>query len=228
VANPVEVKSRIGFVSEDQIFPASASINEMLDLYRSLYPNWDRLVERSLLDRFALAGGQRIGTLSKGQARQVALVCAVAHRPELLILDEPAGGLDPAARRELLETSMETLHRAGSAILFSSHHMNDVERLGGRIVLMEDGRVRLDDQLARLRDAVCVAVMPKDAVPFVGDLEATQGCLGVRPFDDDWHAVFRGAPESVRAELAARYGEPVRCNGLDLEDLFVELVGGKR
>ena len=109
-------------------------------------------LERQLLDRFGLASGSKIKQLSKGQARQVALLCAVCHRPELLILDEPAGGLDPAARREFLETSIQLLNREGTAILFSSHHMADVERIGGRVVLLDEGKVRLDQRSTRLRE----------------------------------------------------------------------------
>ena len=116
--DPVAVKKRVGYVSEDQVLPASATIAEMIALHRRLFPTWDTALETELLDRFGLAGNTaRIGRLSKGQARQVALLCAVCHRPELLLLDEPAGGLDPVARREFLETSIQLLNREGSAIL---------------------------------------------------------------------------------------------------------------
>src|SRR5258705_12536234 len=109
--------------------PSSA---ELIAFHRYLFPLWDSGLERQLLERFSLSTASRIKSLSKGQARQVALLCAVCHRPELLLLDEPAGGLDPAARREFLETSLQLLNREGTAILFSSHHMTDVERISGR------------------------------------------------------------------------------------------------
>ena len=137
MTEPVAVKRRVGYVAEDQVLPPSARIAELLAFHRSLFPTWDDALERQLLDRFGLADRSRkIRVLSKGQARQVALVLAVCHRPELLILDEPAGGLDPAARREFLETSIQLLNQEGTSILFSSHHMGDVERLGGRVVLV--------------------------------------------------------------------------------------------
>ena len=102
---PVAVKKRIGYVAEDQVLPVGSSIADLIALHRYLFASWDQALERRLLDRFGLSPSSKIRHLSKGQARQAALICAVCHRPELLILDEPAGGLDPAARREFLETA---------------------------------------------------------------------------------------------------------------------------
>jgi ABC-2 type transport system ATP-binding protein len=153
----------------------------------------------------------------------------VAHRPELLILDEPAGGLDPAARREFLETSIQLLNREGTAILFSSHHMSDVERLGGRVVLLDQGRIRVDDDLDALREAYCVAVIPRYAAHGVRDIERMPECLKVRRRSMELHAVFRGTPDQVRVLLHDNFGlSNVQCATVPLEELFIELVGGER
>jgi ABC-2 type transport system ATP-binding protein len=227
--DPVAIKRRIGYVAEDQVLPPGSSIAELIALHRYLFPRWDGALESQLLERFALSPAARIKHLSKGQARQVALLCAVCHRPELLLLDEPAGGLDPAARREFLETSIQLLNREGTAILFSSHHMNDVERLGGRVVLLDEGRVRLDEDLDRLREGTCVALVPRDSAPDAAVLERVAGCLRVRPVFDDWHAVFRGDPDAVQAGLVAALGvNGIRCARVPLEELFIEMVGGNR
>jgi len=227
--HPVEVKRRVGYVAEEQVLPFGSSIRELIALHRYLFPAWDTQMERELLDRFQLSPGARIGKLSKGQARQAALPCAVCHRPELLILDEPAGGLDPAARREFLETSIQLLNRQGTAILFSSHHMNDVERLGGRVVLLDEGRVRLDRDLDEVHDGDCVAFVPRTAVPDAAMLERLPGCLRARAVHDTWHAVFEGPPDAVLPLLRDAIGsEGVQCVCVPLEELFVELVGGER
>ena len=226
---PVAVKKRIGYVAEEQVLPVGSRIAELIALHRYLFPSWDQALERQLLDRFGLDASSKIKHLSKGQARQAALICAVCHRPELLILDEPAGGLDPAARREFLETSIQLLNREGTAILFSSHHMNDVERLGGRVVLLDDGKVRLDRQLDQIHEDHCVAMIPRNAVPDSAVIERLQGCLRARPVFDDWHAVFQGTPESVRRLLKESLGlDGIRCVTVPLEELFVELVGSNR
>jgi ABC-2 type transport system ATP-binding protein len=219
---PVEIKRRIGFVAEDQVLPPGSSARELILFHRRLFQHWDENLEKQLLERFAIPPKSRIQTLSKGQARQVALLLAVCHRPEMLILDEPAGGLDPAARREFLETSIQLLNREGAAILFSSHYMSDVERLGGRVVLLDQGKVLLDQDLDRLHEDLCVAMLPGNAAQDAEAIERMPGCLRARAVADGWHAVFRGNPE----EVSGRLRDGAHCVRVPLEDLFVELTGG--
>lgn len=227
--DPVAVKRRVGYVSEDQVLPSGSSIAELIAFHRYLFPRWDESLERQLLERFALPVRSKVKYLSKGQARQAALLCAVCHRPELLILDEPAGGLDPAARREFLETSIQLLNREGAAILFSSNQMNDVERIGGRVVLLDEGKVRIDRDLDRLREDICIAMIPRASAPDAAVIERVPGCLRVRPVFDDWHAVVEGSPEGVGQQLKESLGtNGIRCVRVPLEELFIELVGGGR
>jgi ABC-2 type transport system ATP-binding protein len=224
---PVQVKRRLGFVSEEQVLPPASRISEIIAFHRYLFPQWDAALERELLDRFSLHPRTRIGKLSKGQARQVALLCAICHRPELLVLDEPGGGLDPATRREFLESSIQLVNREGTAILFSSHQMQDLERIGGRIVLLDEGVVRLDRELDSLREDICIAMVPR-ASAAEGALERTPGILRVRPVYDAWHAVAEGTPETVTATLHAAGIDGVRCVRAPLEEIFIELVGSGR
>jgi ABC-2 type transport system ATP-binding protein len=226
---PVAVKKRIGYVAEQQILPSRSNIPDLMAFHRYLFPTWDVALEKSLLERFGLSGNRStMSELSKGEARQVALICAVAHRPELLILDEPAGGLDPAARREFLETSIQLLNREGTAILFSSHHMGDVERLGGRVVLLDEGTVLVDDELDTLRESYCVAVIPRYAASDVAVIERLPDCLKVHRTYGGWHSVFRGTPMQVQGLLHEALGlVDVQCASVPLEELFIELVGGE-
>ncbi len=227
--DPVAVKRRVGFVSEEQVLPPRSTVGELIAFHRYLFPSWDETLERQLVDRFSLSRSAKIQTLSKGQARQVALLCAVCHRPELLLLDEPAGGLDPVVRREFLETSIQLLNREGTAILFSSHHMGDVERIGGRVVLLDRGKVRIDRDLDSLREGTGVAMIPRAAAPDAAALERLPGCLRVRPVFEDWHVVLEGEPEAVRGRLQpALLTNGIRCVRLPLEELFIELVGEER
>jgi ABC-2 type transport system ATP-binding protein len=223
----VEIKRRVGYVSEDQILPAFMSVEKVVAIHRELFPTWDDETARELLERFELSPKAKIKTLSKGQARQVALVCAVAHRPELLILDEPAGGLDPAARREFLETSIQLLNVAGSTILFSSHHMPDVERMAGRVVMIHEGKLLLDSDLDELREGYCLALVPHGAGVSRDRLLAAEGCVGGRERSDALHAIFRHSPESCRAHLQRELGiANARCARIPLEEMFVTLAGG--
>lgn len=226
---PVEVKKRIGFVSENQILPAFLRVREVLDLHRSLFPSWDDDMARDLIKRFRLRLGARIKTLSKGQARQVALLCALCHRPELLILDEPAGGLDALARREFLETAIQALNETGTTILFSSHYLSDVERLAGRVVMLHDSKVLLDNSIDELHESFSIALVPHRPQGTSDALLTLPECLGVRVRNDAVHAVFRLDPDEARKLIAERLGVPdALCRTAGLEEMFIEIAGGER
>jgi ABC-2 type transport system ATP-binding protein len=225
--NPLEVKRQIGTVSEDQILPPFMRVEAVLDLHRSLFPTWDRDLERELCQSFEIPLRTKIKKLSKGQARRVALLCAVAHRPKLLLLDEPAGGLDPAARREFLETSIRLLNESGSTILFSSHYMADVERLAGRIVLIHDGKVRIDSTLDDLHEEYALALVPHKGGVSRETIGALDECVGLRRRSDAIHAVFRLDADGTRELLEGRLGvKDALCRSVPLEEIFVELMGG--
>jgi ABC-2 type transport system ATP-binding protein len=226
---PVAVKKRLGYVSEDQALPHYLRIRDVIEMHRSLFPDWDEQLERDLCARFEFSGKEKIGNLSKGQARRVAVLCAIAHRPELLLLDEPAGGFDPAARREFLETALQLLSEEGSAILFSSHHMSDVERIAGRVFFLHKGHKLLDTDLDELREETTFVILPAGHGVGPRDLRGLEGCLGSRVVQDELRGVFRGRPESVSARLAQLTTSPTsRCESVNLEDFFVEVVEGRR
>jgi ABC-2 type transport system ATP-binding protein len=223
--DPVSVKMRIGYVAEDQVFPPLSSVSELLAFHRHLFPSWDKALERQILRRFDLPLDSKIKHLSKGQARQIALLLAVCHRPELLILDEPAGGLDAVARREFLEFSIQLLNLEETTILFSTHHMNDVERIGGRIVLIDRGKVRLDRDLDALRENTCLAWIPQASAPNASKIEQIPGCLHIRRVAEQWCALMEGSPEEARERLEANIEiDGVRCARIPLEELFIEMV----
>jgi len=225
--DPVAIKKRIGYVAEDQIMPAYASIGELIALHRALFPRWDSSLERQILDRFRLSPKSKINHQSKGQARQVALLCAICHRPELLILDEPAGGLDPVARREFLELSIQLLNMDGTTILFSSHQMTDVERIGGRIVLLNKGKVQLDRSLDSLREETCLAIIPISAISDGSAINALPGFLHFRPIQDSWHVLLEGTPEETSRNIERSFNiDGICCARLPLEELFIEMTAG--
>jgi ABC-2 type transport system ATP-binding protein len=224
----LDVKRRVGYVSEDQVLPEFLSVGEIVRLHRGLFPTWDEGLERRLQERFALSPKAKIKTLSKGQARQVALLCAVAHRPKVLLLDEPAGGLDPSARREFLETSIRLLNEAGTTILFSSHYMSDVERMAGRIVMIHEGRLLIDNALDDLREKYSLALVPRGSEDRQNQLLGLNECLSVRDQGDSIHAIFRCEPERCRSIIEKRLNiHNAFCTPIALEDMFIELVGGR-
>jgi ABC-2 type transport system ATP-binding protein len=147
---PVEVRRRVGFNGDSDWAPLWTSVSALIDLHRHLYSTWDEALAKRLLGAW-IHSNRRIKQLSLGEKRRVYLCCALAHRPELLLLDEPANGLDPALRREFLELAVQSLSNDGSTILFSSHNMSELERIASRIVMLEKGTKVLDESLDDLK-----------------------------------------------------------------------------
>ncbi|UCF37591.1 MAG: ABC transporter ATP-binding protein [Acidobacteriota bacterium] len=227
--NPIEVKQRVGYVAEDQVLPEFLRVEDVIGLHRELFPRWDSDLERELRETFDVPLRSKIKELSKGQARQVALLCAIAHRPELLLLDEPAGGLDPAIRREFLETAIQYLTQSGSTILFSSHHMGDVERLADRIVILDRGRVLIDESLDELREGFSLVLLPLDIESRASELLELEECLTIRKRPESFHAVFRADCSRARSLLADRFQiGNAKCRTIPLEEMFIELMGRRK
>ncbi len=139
--NQVAVKRDVGFVSEDMRLYERASIRWHMDFVRAVHPRWDAGHAASLLKRFDLKAHQKIKGLSHGQRVKTVLMLALAHRPKLLILDEPTTGLDPVARHEVLGELMDVLSEGDRSILFSSHNTQDVEQISDVITFMDRGRL---------------------------------------------------------------------------------------
>jgi ABC-2 type transport system ATP-binding protein len=225
-AQAVAVKRRIGYVAEDQELPEFLKVREVIALYRQLYSGWDESMAGDLIRRFELPPDRKIKDLSRGQARQVALLCAVSHRPELLILDEPAGGLDPAARRQFLETSIRLLNETGTTILFSSHHMGDVERMASRLIMIHEHQKWIDSELDDIREGYSLALVPAETGVDGEKLLTLPSCLCARRHGDVYHAVFELEPDlccrSLKSELNVM---TIQCRRLGLEEMFIELAG---
>ena len=142
VAEPQAVLRRIGYLSENPELPAWMRVSELLLYLEPLYPTWDRGYANRLRDQFDLDPSARIGNLSKGQQAKLGLLTAQSHRPDLLLLDEPSSGLDPVVRTEILEAIIHTVSEEGRTVLFSSHLLDEVERVSDHLALLERGRLQ--------------------------------------------------------------------------------------
>jgi ABC-2 type transport system ATP-binding protein len=134
---------RVGFVAQDTPVYAGLSVADHLRAGAWLNPGWDAGLAHQRIRQLGLDPGQRAGSLSGGQRAQLALTLAVAKRPDLLILDEPAASLDPLARREFLQSLMEVVAAHGTSVLLSSHLIADLERVCDHLVVLIASQVRL-------------------------------------------------------------------------------------
>ena len=135
-----EVRTALGFAS-DEMPVFDLRIGPLLRLLSGYYPTWDAALVKSLLARFKLDPLAKAHTLSKGQGTRLRLVTAMAFRPRVLVLDEPATGLDLAGRRSLLESVLEIVRDPERSVIVSSHQLLDVQRISDRLLVLNQGAV---------------------------------------------------------------------------------------
>ena len=153
VADPVGVLSRIGYLSEENDLPGWMRVDELIRYSRAFYPAWDDAYAEELRQAFALDPAAKIKNLSKGQKARAGLLVALAHRPELLLLDEPSSGLDPVVRRDILEAILRTIAHEGRTVLFSSHLLEEVERVADHVTMISHGRIALSAPLDDIKES---------------------------------------------------------------------------
>lgn len=140
--------SRIGYVSENQQMPLALTVGEYLDYLRPFYPKWDRDLEAELRSKLRLPADRRIGDLSHGMRMKMALACALAFHPELLVLDEPFNGLDPLVRDELMEGM---LAQAGQMTIFmSSHDLSEIDSFATHVAFVDSGKLLFEESMDAL------------------------------------------------------------------------------
>jgi len=153
VADPVGVLSRIGYLSEENDLPGWMRVDELIRYTSAFYPKWDDAYAEELRRAFALDPAAKIKDLSKGQRARAGLLIALAHRPELLVLDEPSSGLDPIVRRDILGAVIRTIADEGRTVLFSSHLLEEVEEVADHVTMIAGGRIVLSAPLADIRES---------------------------------------------------------------------------
>jgi ABC-2 type transport system ATP-binding protein len=159
---PASVLPRVGFVAQEHPLYRGFSVEEMLRFGREMNPRWDDGFAKQRVAQLGLPLAKKVGQLSGGQQAQVALVLALAKRPELLLLDEPIAAFDPLARREFLQVLMETVADTGATVLLSSHILGDLERVCDTLLLLSSGRVQLFGEIDDILTAHRFVVGPTE------------------------------------------------------------------
>lgn len=210
--------ARLGVVHQENRFLPWMSARAHLDFVRSFYAHWDRKLEQRLVDAFDIEPWQRIGDMSPGAVQKLAIITAVGHRPDVLLLDEPAAALDPPSREALLATLVEFMRDRAPAIVISSHILDDIERTVDWILCLERGRIVRNEALDSLQERYaewCVLspgpqLPPRFDEPWIRQsrVEGRQAILTVED----------GAEQ--RAGFEARYGVSVEERPVRLERMF--------
>jgi ABC-2 type transport system ATP-binding protein len=219
VADPVAVLGRVGYLSEEPDLPGWLRVGELLRYTQAFYPRWDTAYADDLRDQFRLDPDARIRTLSKGQRARLGLIAAEAHRPELLILDEPSSGLDPMVRRDILEAIIRTVTDQGRTVIFSSHLLDEVERVSDHLAMLHRGTLRfcapLDEIKARHRRVSLQFERPQAGPPSVS------GAIRVEGAGREW-TVICDAARIHSAAMAQHLGATlVDDTAASLDEIFV-------
>jgi len=225
VSAPVSALSRIGYLSEDRDLPDWMSLWELIRYTRAFYPNWDDDFADELMHTFGLDLNWKVKNLSRGQRAQAGLLVALAYRPELLILDEPSSGLDPAVRRDILGAIIRTVAEEGRTVLFSSHFLDEVERVSDYIAMIHQGVLIWCDTLEGIKAMHhrLVLRLPESVAP-----SQISGQLSAERTGSVWTTIHCSQRETLLARIHELDGEILEHEPPSLEEIFVARVGSDR
>jgi ABC-2 type transport system ATP-binding protein len=226
VRDPVGVLRRVGYLSEERELPEWMRVDELMAYTQAYHPTWDSSYARELLETFGLDPSKRVKELSKGMRAQAGLIAAVAHRPELLILDEPSSGLDAMVRRDILDAIVRTVADDGRTVIFSSHLLDEVERMSDHVTLIHNGRVTVSGELDKVRRRY-----RRSRVRFVEGFDhppVLESALTIEGGGRMWSVVHAGPSEDFRLSVHAHRGEVVDSRDATLEEIFLARAGRDR
>jgi ABC-2 type transport system ATP-binding protein len=220
--DPLELRRLVGYLAEDQTMYGWMRVEEIVRFVAPFYPTWDHDLALRYLRDFELPLRTRIKHLSKGQNVRLGLVLALAHRPELVILDDPALGLDPIMRKQFNRDLITHLQCEGRTVFYSSHLLYEVEPVADEVAILHDGRiVRQADTEALRRDV-------KQIIASRENLAAVRNKLSVidERIEGDRVAVTVDGMERA-VPLLSREGVQFQVVDLNLDEIFEAYVAGR-
>ncbi len=220
------VRARVGYLAEGHHVPSGMRVGECGRFQSRFYAHWNWDVFHGVMEHFSLKPGALAEGLSRGERAGLCLALTLAPEPELLILDDPALGLDPVARRSLLQSMLYVTRRADRTILFSSHLLSDVERVADHIAVLDHGVLRASSSLDTFRRQV-----RRYALHFAGPAPPLPSLPGLlHAFRDEHEIVVTLANPDVATDrlLAGLAPERIEVTPLGLEDAFIDYLGERR
>lgn len=219
---PLELRRRVGYLAEDQSLYGWMTPVELCRFLEPFYPSWNPVLANQYLDRFELPRQVRIERLSKGQTVKLGLAVALAHEPQVAILDDPALGLDPVSRKEFYRDLVEHLQAEGRTVIYSSHLLAEVEAVADAVAILDRGRIERQGATDALRSEVQRLVVP---VEIARRLASPDGLLDVRRQGDQIEIVVDGITKIVD-DLENLGFSPLPA-AMSLDDIFEAFVIGR-
>ncbi len=211
-------RARIGYVPQRGDLLEDFSAPQLLAYFKSFYPRWNTAKVDGLLSRWHIPLNLPIARLSGGEQQRLSIIRALAHEPDLLVLDEPVASLDPAGRRDFLRELVDQVLDRGTTVVLSTHILSDLQRVAFDVAFMRDGRIALQAPLDQLLGQTRQVVGTTDALAALLQNHAGH-VLQRRPLSAGQEACVVRFDNSVPAASSA-----VSVDAVNLEDLFVELA----
>jgi ABC-2 type transport system ATP-binding protein len=221
----LEVRRRIGFMAEDQQMYGWMTISRIIKWVAGFYPDWDYKFADELADKLGLPKNTKVKALSKGQNSSLALLLALGHRPDIVILDDPTLGLDPIARKDFLRHVIELLQSNGVTVFFSSHLLYEIEPVADHIAILDQGVIIKASRTEQLRESVRKFVLiPKQEVNF----SKLAGILDILKVGDNVSITVDDCNEEKRNRLKGMSINGMTEVALNLDEIFEAYVIGNR
>ena len=221
----VAIRQRVGYVPEAHRLYGWMAVAEICRFTSAFYPRWDATACTSLLDRFGLDPEKKVKALSRGMTAKLGLTLALAHQPELLVLDEPMGGLDAVVRHEFIESIIGVAADAGRTVLISSHLLAEIDRVVDMAALLDRGRLRFAEDVEALKGRVREIRVTFADPPAATDLDLP-GVVSVARDGREWTLVVDRFSEALLTDLRQHLpGSSCEVRNLGLEQIFVALAG---
>jgi ABC-2 type transport system ATP-binding protein len=221
---PPEVRARIGYIAEGHPVYCWMRVGQYAPFQSGFYRRWNPDTFAAVIDYFAMDPRTRAGHLSHGQRAGLHLALTLAAEPEVLILDDPASGLDPAARRSLLEAMIYFTRSRERTILFSSHLLDDVERVADHVAVLDYSALRVCCGVETFRDRVRCFVARFPAEP-PSRLPAIPGLLRVTRAGNELSLVIANPDGRTERRLESLGALAVDEQPISLEDALIAHVG---
>ena len=220
---PPEARARIGYLPEGHHVYGWMTVRECGQFQASHFPAWNQDIFETVLTHFRLTPKMKAGHLSRGQRAGLCLALTLAPEPELLVLDDPALGLDPVARRSLLQSMLYVTRKADRTIFFSSHLLSDVERVADRIAVLDGKVLRADCTVDAFRRQIRHFVLKFREHPPVAP--ALPGLLESFRTDRELALTLVNVTPETESRLEALQPISIEPVDLTLEDAFISYVG---
>ena len=224
------VKSRLGYVPETHHIYRWMKVKRVIAFTRSFYPGWNDEFCNQMLQMMELDPDKKVKQLSKGMLAKLALLLAVSHEPELLVLDEPLSGLDPIVRDEFIDGVLKTICERDTTVIFSSHTIGDVQRLADSVGILFNGQLLVDDAtdlIVSNTKQIQVVMDDMRSIPrldWLPDSVVHQSVSG-----RELTLTVAGHSEELLARVRREFPEgQVSVSGMNLEDIFKAHIRGAK